>query len=287
MSADTPLRLGISPCPNDTFIFSALLDGRAAVPGHKVKPTLLDVEELNYRARKGEFDVCKISVAAAADMAEDWLLLRAGGALGRGVGPLLVARSGVALEDLEGGSVAVPGLATTGHLLLRLFARSRNLAFTPAAMVFSKVTEAVLGGRHQAGVLIHEGRFTYADYGLEALMDLGAWWEEAYDMPVPLGVIAVRRDLGRPLARAVNQAIIQSLETARRDRDSVMDFVRLNAQELELSVIEQHIETFVTDYSLDVGEEGERACLALLREAARMSGKTLSESGLFLARGAA
>ena len=278
------LRLGISPCPNDTFIFAALLDGRAEVPGCGVRATLLDVEELNARARAGQFDVCKVSAAAAAELAGDWLLLRAGGALGRGVGPLLVARPGTGLTDLDGADVAVPGLATTGHLLLRLLARDRGVAFTPRPMVFSEVMGAVAQGRNPAGVVIHEGRFTYGEQGLTALADLGAWWEEAYGLPVPLGLIAVRRELGLELAGQVNRAIVQSLETARRDPESVMEFVRGHAQEMDPAVVLKHIETFVTEFSLDVGVEGERACRTLMAEAARMSGTPLPESGLFLPR---
>ncbi len=287
MSGQRTLRLGISPCPNDTFIFAALLDGRVKIPGYRIEPELLDVDALNSRALSGSFDVCKMSTALVADVADKWLLLRSGGALGKGVGPLLVARPGTRLSELDGNHLAVPGLGTTGHLLLRLFARDKGFSFKPAAMVFSQVMEAVAMHRYRAGVVIHEGRFTYGGRGLEVLADLGQWWEETFSLPVPLGIIAIRRELGLEAAGLVNQAIVQSLETARDNPKSVMPMVEKYAQEMDPGVVLKHIDTFVTDFSLDVGPNGEQACLALLAEAARMAGTTLPESGLFLPRDAA
>ena len=209
------LRLNYSPCPNDTFIFYGLASGLVPLPGFRLDISLADVEVLNVRAARGEADVCKVSFAAAAGLLDDWLLLRAGGAMGRGVGPLLVAREGVEPRDLNGKAVAIPGSRTTANLLFGLYCRELGLELERMEMVFDQIMPAVARGEVAAGVVIHEGRFTYAEHGLSRLADLGRWWEERRGLPIPLGVIAVRRALGPGTARLVQDAIRRSLDLAR------------------------------------------------------------------------
>jgi 1,4-dihydroxy-6-naphthoate synthase len=228
--------LAISPCPNDTFAFYELVEsGRYDV-------TLDDVEALNRRALRGEFDVTKISVAAFPAIADRYALLRAGGAAGYGVGPLLVA----ATDREPGGRIAIPGEHTTAAFLLR-----RLGDFETVEMRFDLIEDAVLSGAVDAGVLIHEGRFTYASKGLVMLRDLGDTWEG----PLPLGAIAIRRDLGAGAARSIDAEIRASVERARGEPARSAAFVREHAQELAPDVIKQHIELYVNDYTLALDEE--------------------------------
>lgn len=272
-----PLSLGFSPCPNDTYIFHALATGLVEWPGG-LRVTLADVEELNGLAGSGSLDVVKVSAAAAAGIADRYVLLRAGGAMGYGAGPLLVARGDRTLESLDGAVVAVPGARTTANLILSLCLRAHGVSVVRREMIFDRVMPAVLAGECDAGVVIHEGRFVYRSLGLSRVLDLGAWWEDAYGLPIPLGTIAIRRSLGADVARRMNAAIRASLEHARAHPEDGADYIRSHARELDEAVIRRHIETFVTEYSLDVGEEGEGAVAALLAEARRLSG--LPETGL-------
>jgi len=266
------LTLGHSPCPNDTFIFHALTSGRVEWDG-RLDLTLADVEELNNRAVAGTLDVVKVSVGAAAAVLDRYVLLRAGGAMGFGVGPLLVGREMRELADLDGCTVAIPGRMTTANLLFALCCRQAGISVRLQEMVFDQVMPAVADGTVDAGVVIHEGRFTFAKMGLARLLDLGAWWESYSGSPVPLGGIAIRRSLGMDTARAMNEAIRQSLLAARQDPGAAWDYIKSHAREMDDAVIRQHIETFVTDYSLDVGEVGERGVQRLLREAGWSGGE--------------
>ncbi|MBU1229247.1 MAG: 1,4-dihydroxy-6-naphthoate synthase [Proteobacteria bacterium] len=276
------LSLHYSPCPNDTFIFHALASGLVAVPGVALDVALADVEGLNQAAAAGTPDVCKVSVAAAAGLLDEYRILRAGGALGRGVGPILVARGGVRLEDLHGRAVAIPGARTTANLLFGLLCCERGLSPRLLELVYDQVMPAVSDGRCTAGVVIHEGRFTYAQHGLARLLDLGAWWEEERGLPIPLGCIVMRRSLGLDLARAVNAGIRQSLELAHEHPEASRQYIRSHAQEMDPQVIARHIETFVTSSSLDLGPEGEAAILALLAEARRVDGLGALPGDVFL-----
>lgn len=260
------LTLGYSPCPNDTFIFHGLASGLVDWPGG-LDVTLADVEELNGMAADGRLDVVKVSVAAAAGILDDYVLLRAGGAMGYGVGPLLVAREQVGLASLDGKTVAIPGRMTTANLLFGLCCREAGVSVELSEMIFDAVFDAVLSGQADAGLVIHEGRFTYGEKGLVRLLDLGAWWEEHTGLPIPLGAIAIRRDLGEETARAMNEAIRQSLLDARENTGRAWDYIKQHAQEMDDAVIREHIKTFVTDYSLDVGDKGVDAVQRLLREA--------------------
>lgn len=274
------LRIGISPCPNDTFIFHALLHGLVEAPA-RFDPVLADVEVLNGMAGRGEADVCKLSVAAAAGVLDEYVLLRSGGAMGYGVGPILVAREGVRLDTLDRRRVAIPGRMTTANLLFGLCCREKGVGPERVEMVFDEVMPAVNRGDVAAGVVIHEGRFTFAEHGLTRLLDLGDWWERSRGLPIPLGAIAVRRSLGPELIRELDEAVRRSILHARENPEAGREWIRSHAQEMDEGVIARHIETFVTDYSLDVGEEGERAVTALLREACREAGRRPPQGGAF------
>lgn len=276
------LSLHYSPCPNDTFIFHALASGLVAVPGVALDVVLADVEALNAAAAAGTPDVCKVSVAAAAGLLDEYRILRAGGALGRGVGPVLVAREGVRLEDLHGQAVAIPGARTTANLIFGLLCRERGLSPSLLELVYDQVMPAVSSGQCTAGVVIHEGRFTYAEHGLARLLDLGAWWEQSRSLAIPLGCIVMRRSLGLDLARSVNAGIRQSLEHAFAHPEASRQYVRSHAREMDPQVIARHIETFVTNSSLDFGPEGEAAILALLTEARRVGGLGALPGDVFL-----
>lgn len=241
------MKLGISPCPNDTFAFHRLIEEG----GFDV--LLDDVEALNRRAERGDLDVVKVSVAAYGRFRRDYALLRAGGAAGHGVGPLVVARE----KRGVGGRVAIPGERTTAALLLRLLGR-----FDTVPMRFDAIEGAVLSGEVDCGVLIHEGRFTYAGKGLVALADLGVLWEERMRCPVALGAIAIRRTLGADVARDVDARIRASVAYARAHPDSSAAFVREHAAEMDPSVIRRHIELYVNDYTVALDENAARRLLA-------------------------
>lgn len=260
------LSLGYSPCPNDTFIFHGLASGAVYWPGG-LDITLADVEDLNGQAAQGKLDVVKVSVAAAADILDDYVLLRAGGAMGYGVGPILVAGQDCDLASLAGKTVAIPGRKTTANLLFGLCCKEAGVSVTIKEMIFDEVMPAVVAGEVDAGVVIHEGRFTFQEQGLTRILDLGAWWEEHTGLPIPLGAIAIRRSLGQGVALDMNEAIRQSLLRARANPDNAQPYIREHAQEMDDGVIQTHIETFVTDYSLDIGENGEAAVARLLKEA--------------------
>ena len=275
-AAVPPLRLFFSPCPNDTFIFHAWVHG--LVPdAPAVAVVLADIDQLNAATLRGEPDVAKVSFAAFTPIRDRYALLHAGGALGRGCGPLLVARDGsgalpqgdrVDPSQLATMRIAIPGRSTTAALLLRLFAPA---AMDLVVMPFDRIVPAVASGEVQAGVIIHESRFTYPSYGLRQVVDLGEWWESTTGAHIPLGGIVVRRDKGPEVAAAVDRAIRLSLETALRDPAASADYVRTHAQEMDAAVCRRHIDLYVNEFSLDYGAEGERAIRMLLAAAQRDS----------------
>lgn len=278
VSLPDSLSLGLSPCPNDTYIFHALLHGLTPAPA-AIRPHLADVEQLNALARQKKLDVTKISLGAAAQIMGDYALLSSGAALGWGCGPLVVAREALPPEAWCAARVAVPGLLTTANLLLTLHGGFQG---PRREMLFSEIMPALARGDADLGVIIHEGRFTFERMGLVKLLDLGQWWEGAFHLPLPLGAIAVRRDLPMQTARAMQAAIADSLAHARAHPGDSKDFVRSHAQEMEESVTRAHIETFVTDFSLDLGEAGRTAIEALVGRAAALLGRKLPREGLFL-----
>jgi 1,4-dihydroxy-6-naphthoate synthase len=258
------LTIGYSPCPNDTYIFYALLHGKVTVPGVTFRERLEDVETLNRLALDGALDITKVSYHAIGHLRDRYALLRSGGALGRGCGPLIVAKPGTTLDAARHGTVAIPGPLTTAALLLRLFDPAiRNTA----AMTFDRIMQAVAAGKVTAGLIIHESRFTYRLYGLEKLVDLGEWWEQRSGLPLPLGGILGRRSLGAALLRSVEEAIRDSLRYARGHEQEVLGYCRRHSQEMDDSVMRSHIDLYVNDFSMDLGEEGVAAVSRLFQEA--------------------
>lgn len=258
------LTIGYSPCPNDTFIFYALIHGRVNVPGIEFREQLEDVETLNRLALDSELDVTKISYHALGHLRERYALLRSGGALGRGCGPLVVAKPGVCLADLKKGAIAIPGKLTTAHLLLRIFDPSLT---TVLVMPFDRIMDAVSRGEAIAGLIIHESRFTYPRYKLEKLLDLGEWWERHAGLPIPLGGILGKRSLGRETLIKVESVIRESLRFARTHPDEVLRYCRQHSQEMDEIVMKNHIDLYVNDFSLDLGQEGMAAIKKLFDEA--------------------
>jgi 1,4-dihydroxy-6-naphthoate synthase len=262
------LSLGYSSCPNDTFIFYALVRGKVRVPGIEFQERLFDVETLNTMAFGGELDITKISFHAFGYLRERYALLRSGSALGRGCGPLIVARPDVRLSDLARSVVAIPGKFTTAYLLLRLYDPSvADIRIMP----FDHIMEAVAGKAVGAGLIIHESRFTYPRYHLEKLLDLGEWWERFSGLPIPLGGILGRRTLGRDLLLSIEHGIRESLRYARTHPDEVMNYCRQHSQEMNESVMKNHIDLYVNDFSLDLAPEGVNAVERLFLEAERRS----------------
>jgi 1,4-dihydroxy-6-naphthoate synthase len=257
------LSLGFSPCPNDTFIFHALVHGRVAVAGVELDVMLEDVETLNQLALAAKPDVTKVSYGVLPLLLDEYVLLRSGGALGRGCGPLIVGRPGMRLENLRRARIAIPGRHTTANLLLRLF----QPAVPPGTeMEYSRIMPAVAAGEADAGLLIHESRFTYSEHGLECLVDLGEWWEEETGSPIPLGGIVARRSLG-PLIPLLEDAIRRSVVHAFENPGDSSEYVRAHAQEMDPEVSRQHIALYVNDYSIDLGVDGQAAVEELLARA--------------------
>lgn len=260
MTATETLDLGYSFCPNDTFIFYALAHGRTPAP-RPVRELLEDVETLNGWAREGRLPMTKISYRAYFGVMDRYVALRAGGALGRGVGPLVVTRE--PLGDLNGQTVASPGALTTAEMLLRVNAPDARIV----RMRYDEVMPAVERGEADAGLIIHESRFTYPQHGLSKFMDLGQWWEQQTGLPLPLGAILVRRDLPLATQWALNEAVKTSLEYAWAHPQEPKAYIRQHALEMSDDVMQAHIDLYVNDFSRDVGEEGERAVRELHRRA--------------------
>ncbi len=258
------LTIGYSPCPNDTFIFYALIHGKVKVPGVTFRERLEDVETLNRLALEGELDFTKVSYHAVGRLRGHYALLRSGGALGRGCGPLIVARSGTKLADIKHGTIAIPGELTTAYLLLRLFDPTIE---NVAVMTFDRIMDAVSREAATAGLIIHESRFTYPLYKLEKLLDLGEWWEGYSGLPLPLGGILGKRSLGRDTLLGVEEGIRRSVQYARAHTAEVMAYCRQHSQEMDEAVMKSHIGLYVNDFSLDLGEEGLKAVRKLFAEA--------------------
>lgn len=255
------LTLNISTCPNDTFMFDAAVHGRIDTEGLSFELNLADIEQLNSAAIKGEADITKLSYAVYPLIKTNYKILNSGSALGRGNGPLLVSRHKIYTDELSDAHVAIPGLHTTANLLLeRLFPSIKS----KQAYLFSDVAEAVMEGECDAGVLIHEGRFTYREKGLRLVADLGVEWEKQTSMPLPLGAIAVSNRLDPETQKKVERVVRRSVEYALANPAVSAPFVKQYAQELSADVTARHIELFVNDFSVDLGEEGRKAVMKLL-----------------------
>lgn len=263
------LSLAFSTCPNDTFIFHALAHGLIECGGLEFDISLADVEQLNQDARSGRHDVSKLSFAAFGQLADKYALLRSGAALGRGCGPLVIAKPDFDMARLPWAKIAVPGMMTTAWMLFGMymsgwFAKLPNVT----ALTFDRIMQAVSEGEFDVGVIIHEGRFTYQEYGLVQIVDLGKWWEDKTGLPIPLGCIAVRRDVDKNIARMVERAISDSLSLAMKNPKETDAYVKKYAMEISSDVIRQHIALYVNDYSLDLGEDGKTAVSTLFDMAA-------------------
>jgi len=258
--------LAYSPCPNDTYIFAALANGLLP-DAPEVRVALADIEELNNAAERGTYELTKVSYGAIPFLMNRYRILSAGGALGRGCGPLLVARRDAApplFSEFAGKRIAIPGERTTAFMLLQLALGTRPKTVT---MRFDRIIAAVAAGEIDAGLIIHESRFTYRDAGLIAIADLGEWWENMTLLPVPLGAILVRDDAGDDEVRALGGAIRRSLAFARANDDAVMPYVRAHAAEMNDDVMRAHIDLYVNQFSDGLGEVGHEAVRALFARA--------------------
>ncbi|MBY0480207.1 MAG: 1,4-dihydroxy-6-naphthoate synthase [Chitinophagaceae bacterium] len=254
--------IGFSPCPNDTFIFDALVNQKIDTEGFSFEVQLEDVQTLNLWAKENKLNISKISYGVLPLVQNQYDLLNSGGALGKGVGPLLISRKPFSdLSLINEASIAIPGINTTAHLLFSLaFPNAKNKKF----LVFNEIESAVLKGDVDAGVIIHENRFTYHDKGLIKLMDLGAYWEEKLECPIPLGGIIMQNKFDKATQLKVESLIRRSVEFAFRNYPLITDYTRLHAQEMSESVMRQHIDLYVNDYSIDLGVEGRKAVEKLL-----------------------
>ncbi len=274
------LTLGFSPCPNDTFIFDALVNKKIDTGDIDVEVVLEDVQKLNEWALQGKLDITKLSYGVLPLVLEPYVVLPAGGALGKGVGPLLIATSdGIDAREVNDRSIAIPGEHTTAHMLF-------SLAFPEAGrkqfLVFSQIEDAVLQKRVDAGVIIHENRFTYQDKGLVKLMDLGEYWEAQTGSPIPLGGIVMKRSFDKGLLQRVNTLIRASVEYAFSNYPLITDYVKQHSQEMSEQVMRQHIDLYVNNYSIDLGPAGKAAVQQFLEIYIRVHGRDLPAGNVFL-----
>ena len=256
------LTLGFSPCPNDTFIFDALVNKKIDTEGFEFETVLADVETLNQWALEGKLDITKLSFPAFFKSLEHYALLNAGSALGKGVGPLLITDSQTELTDdeINQASIALPGANTTANLLFTLaYPQATDKTF----MLFSAIEEALVNKETDLGVIIHENRFTYQQKGLKKVRDLGRYWEQRMELPLPLGGIAINQSIKRSVALKVNDLIRKSLEYAFTNYPLITDYVKQHSQEMSEEVMRQHINLYVNNYSLDLGDEGKLAIESL------------------------
>jgi 5,8-dihydroxy-2-naphthoate synthase len=264
--------IGFSSCPNDTFIFDALINKKIDTHNFEFEAVLEDVQTLNEWAIQGKLDVTKVSYGVLPLVLKDYVLFNAGGALGKGVGPLLISKYEVHnFKHINEMHVAIPGANTTAHMLFALaFPEARYKHFT----VFSAIENAVLNSEADAGVIIHENRFTYHQKGLLKLMDLGEYWEEQTGLPIPLGGIVSKRNIDPAINHTLNGLIRKSVEYAFSNYPAIPEYVRQHSHEMDESVMRQHIDLYVNNYSLDLGEDGKKA----VREFLRIYGEVNSEN---------
>jgi 1,4-dihydroxy-6-naphthoate synthase len=251
------LSIGFSPCPNDTFIFDALVNNKIDTEGLSFQPVLEDVQTLNEWALQGKLAITKISYGVLPLLLENYIVLNAGGALGKGVGPLLITKqAGAENKDVNEMTIAIPGEHTTAHMLFSLaYPKATKKKF----MVFSAIEDAVLNGDVDAGVIIHENRFTYKQKGLHKLVDLGEYWEKQTGNPIPLGGIVMKKTFDNTLLQKVDSLIKRSLQYAFKNYPVITDYVKQHSQEMSIDVMRQHIDLYVNNYSLQLGADGKAA----------------------------
>ena len=259
------LTLGFSPCPNDCFIFDALVHGKVDTEGLSFKVVMEDVEALNQRAFRRELDITKLSYHAYAYLTEKYVLLDSGSALGHNCGPLLISKKELKPSDVNDQlKIVIPGKYTTANFLLSLaFPKATN----KTEMLFSEIEDAVLNEKADAGLIIHENRFTYEQKGLKKLIDLGEFWEALIKAPIPLGGIVIKRDLPNDVKLAVNRVIRKSVVYAFANPKSSLPYVKAHAQEMSEEVMYKHIDLYVNRYSIDLGDDGRKAVQLLFTKA--------------------
>ena len=273
MKPNQTYKLAFSSCPNDTFIFKAIARQLIDLHGYCFDIVLEDVETLNQKAAKGTYDITKLSFAAFGSLVQTYALLRTGSALGLGCGPLIISLPGRSLDDKTKPVIAVPGMGTTAYHLFRLYVDDKYIDMDASIipMPFEKIMPAVIERKADFGVIIHEGRFVYPDMGLELKADLGLWWEDKTFLPIPLGCIAVKRDIDSAIACDIQKLIGKSIDHAFLNPSMAYDYIQTYAQELDDDVIQQHIGLYVNNFSKDIGEKGE-AAITTFFEKARASG---------------
>jgi len=258
------ISLGFSTCPNDTFIFDAMVHHKVDTENLDFDVVLADVEELNNKALQNELDVTKISYHAYSKIANNYLLLDSGSALGYKNGPLLISKKKIYTDELNEITIAIPGLNTTANLLLSIaFPNVKN----KKEYIFSDIEDAILDGEVDAGLIIHENRFTYEKKGLIKTIDLGEYWEKETGLPIPLGGIAINRNLNHNLQLKINRVLKRSIEYAFANPKSAYPFIKQYAQEMDEDVMYKHIELYVNNFTLDLGENGKKAIEILYEKA--------------------
>jgi 1,4-dihydroxy-6-naphthoate synthase len=250
------LSIGFSPCPNDTFIFDALVHKKIDAEGLDFDVFLGDVEELNTKAFNMELDITKISYHAFGQLTENYILLNSGSALGKGCGPLLIAKNASQLSNLSNVKIAIPGKNTTANFLLSI---AHPEATNKEEMLFSAIENAVLNEEVDAGLIIHENRFTFQDKGLEKIVDLGEYWENTTGALIPLGGIIIKRSLPMETIQKVNRVLRKSIEYAFQNPNEPLNYMQEHSQEMDESVMRQHVDLYVNKYSIDLGAEGKDA----------------------------
>ncbi len=272
--------IGFSPCPNDTFIFDALVNNKIDTEGFEFETVLEDVQTLNKWAIEKKLDISKISYGVLPLVLNNYVVLKSGGALGKGVGPLLISKNEVShlSEALETMTIAIPGESTTAHLLF-------SFAFPSATKkqfwVFNEIENAVLTGKADAGVIIHENRFTYQDKGLVKLMDLGEYWEQNTGAPIPLGGIIVRREIDQSIRHKLDKLIRKSVEFSFKHYPKISSYISSHSQEMSEDVMRKHIDLYVNNFSIDLGEDGKQAVKTFLKVYEGIHQATFSKEEIF------
>ena len=255
------LALAFTPCPNDIFMFFRFLQQNIELP-FTVETQLMDIQTLNMEALKASFDISKLSVFAYGKVSNDYIIINSGAALGYGCGPLLLGRSDK--KNPKGSKIAIPGHLTTAHLLLKIFLDDD---FESVPMVFDEIMPALQSGKVDYGVVIHEGRFTYNNYGLNLIQDLGVYWEKNFQLPIPLGVIAAKRNLQIPVVKEFEKALQASIEYAWNNQEQILPYAKKYAQEMDRQVILNHIKLYVTQDSRQLSDTAKQSIKVMLEKA--------------------
>lgn len=273
--------IGFSPCPNDTFIFDALVNNKIDTESFEFEPVLEDVQTLNKWAIEKKLDISKISYGVLPLVVEDYMVLNSGGALGKGVGPLLISKNNVtdlksAIKNL---TVAIPGVNTTAHLL---FSHAFPLVKNKQFLVFNEIENAVLTSKTDTGVIIHENRFTYQDKGLIKLVDLGQYWEQSTGAPIPLGGIVVKKDIDKKVQQKLDNLIKKSVEYSFKNYPQISSYISSHSQEMSEEVMRKHIDLYVNNFSVDLGKEGKQAVETFLKVYSKMHNTPVNYKNLFV-----